>query len=151
MKVKDLMTIKVISVKLGTPYKEVAKILRQKGLTGVPVVNENDDLVGFVSEKDLFNALYPLYNSYYEHPEEFTDKENRDKRAEALMNEYIDSFMKKNVITVSPDMPILSAGAIMLANHVHKFPVVENNKIVGIISREMIYNKAIEKMVPCKL
>jgi len=53
--------------------------------------------------------------------------------------------MLKNFITVRPDTPVLTAGAVMLAHHVHQLPVLENSKLVGIVSWEQIYHRIFEK------
>lgn len=137
------MKTNVITITKEATYEEAARILYENKLTGVPVV-ENDEIVGFISEKDLFRVLFPFYNSYYKHPEMYTDNEQRESKANDIRNHDIGRFMKKDVLTVGPDMPVLSAGALMLANGIHKMPVVENNKIIGIIDREIIY-KAIFK------
>jgi CBS domain-containing protein len=46
----------------------------------------------------------------------------------------VDEIMTRNVITVSPDLEALKAGAIMTARHVKQLPVVQNHKVTGIIS-----------------
>lgn len=145
MKVRDLMAKDVISLKKDTTYRDAVKILLEKKLVGAPVTDENNNLIGYLSEKDLFRALYPSYGSYYGHPEAYTNPEDREGKARELKNESISKFMTKNPITVGPDLPALSAGAIMLANRVHKFPVLEDGKVVGIISREMIYRQIFKR------
>ena len=141
MKVRDVMVTDVISVNPETTYQEVVTILLEHNLAGAPVVDNKNNLVGYVSEKDLFRALYPSYGSYYEHPENYTKPEEREGKIEELRDEPVKKFMTNTPITVSPELPILSAGAILLANKVHKFPVVENGRVIGVISREKIYRK----------
>lgn len=143
MLVKELMKTKIITIHKDATYEEAAKILYDHKLTGAPIV-ENDEIIGFISEKDLFIVLFPFYHNYYKHPEMYTNNELRENKANEIRNHNIAKFMKKDVLTINPDMPVLSAGALMLAHGIHKMPVVENNKIVGIIDREAIY-KAIFK------
>ncbi|MFA7663084.1 MAG: CBS domain-containing protein [Patescibacteria group bacterium] len=145
MKVRDVMATDVISLTKDTTYEEAVKKLLENNYAGFPVIDDNDKLVGYLSEKDLFRALYPSYGNYYNHPESYTDPESREAKVNELKDEPISKFMTTNPITVSPDLPILSAGAIMLAHRVHKFPVVEHGRVIGVVSREMIYHKIFDR------
>ena len=68
MKVRDLMKKDFITLNPQNTYEEVVALLYNNNLNGAPVINENNELVGYVSEKDLFRILYPYYKSFYEHP-----------------------------------------------------------------------------------
>ncbi|MDD4995977.1 MAG: CBS domain-containing protein [Patescibacteria group bacterium] len=145
MKVKDIMQKKVISLRPDNTYEEAVKILYNNDITGAPVIDEEENLVGYVSEKDLFNILYPYYKSYYEHPEIYTDFEKREDKAQEIKYQPVERFMNKSPLTIEPEMFVMSAGAIMLAQRIHQFLVVEKRKVVGIISREMIYRTIFKK------
>lgn len=144
MKVKDIMEKDVVSVSPTATYEEVAKILYKNQVSGVPVV-EKGKLIGIVSEKDIFRILYPFYKSYYEHPEMYTDMEARELKVRDVRGHQVKRFMTKDVITVESDMPIMKVGALMLAKKVSRFPVVDNGKVVGIVSRKMIYRAVLKK------
>jgi len=145
MVVKNLMQKNFITVRPNTSYQETAEILFKNKLSGVSVVSENNELVGFVSEKDLFRILYPSYQDYYKHPENYTNFEKRENKAHEVRHYPVEGIMSKNPITVRLDTPVLTAGAIMLAHHIHQLPVLENFKLVGIVSREQIYRRIFEK------
>lgn len=145
MKVKNVMTKKVITVKKGMTYQTVVKILLKNKISGAPVVDENGKLIGLISEKDLFRVLYPHYWNFYVNPEIYLDLESRENKIKEIKNDPIDNFFIRDVISVSPETPIMTAGAIMLARGIHRLPVVENNKIVGIVSREDIYHRIFKK------
>jgi CBS domain-containing protein len=145
MKVRDIMEKNVISVRPDTKYEEVAKILFQNNISGVPVVDENEKIVGFISEKDIFRILYPRYDSFYAQPEAYADLESREKKAEEIKNHRADVFMTKMPVLVGPDDPVMKAGALMLAKKVSRIPVVEAGRIVGIISRKMIYRAILKE------
>ncbi len=145
MKVKDLMYKHVISLRPDNTYEEAVKILYKNDIAGAPVVDEEDNIIGYVSEKDLFRILYPRYRNYYEHPENYTDMEKMENKAKEIRYQPVKEFMNKYPLVVEPDTPVLNAGAIMLAHQVHQFPVVENGKPIGIISREMIYRTIFKK------
>jgi len=145
MKVKDLMRKKIITLKPEDTYEDAVVLLYKNNLNGVPVVNDKEKLVGYVSEKDLFRILYPYYQSFYEHPESYTDGEDREKKAKEIRFHKVEIFMNKSPLTVDPEMPIMNAGALMLAHRVHKLPVIENDKIIGILDREAIYKAVFKK------
>ena len=145
MKVRDLMKKDFITLNPQNTYEEVVALLYNNNLNGAPVINENNELVGYVSEKDLFRILYPYYKSFYEYPESYTDGEKREEKAQEIRYHKVEVFMNKSPLTVDSDMPIMNAGALMLAKRVHQFPVIEAGKVVGLISRDLIYKTVFMK------
>lgn len=145
MKVRDIMETQVITLSPNTTYEEAARVLYENNISGAPVVDENNQTVGMISEKDLFKVLYPFYKSFYEHPEFYADNESRESKAKEIRGKKIEIFMSKDIATVTPDTPILTAGAVMLARGIHRLPVVEEGKIVGIISRKSIYRAILKE------
>ena len=145
MKVRDIMEKNIISARPNTRYEDVARILYQNNISGVPVVDENDKIAGFVSEKDIFRILYPRYDSFYAQPESYTDLEEREKKAGEIKNHKAEIFMTKMPVLIGPDDPVMKAGALMLAKKVSRIPVVEAGRIVGIISRKMIYRAILKE------
>ncbi len=139
MKVKDLMTKEVVSLRPDNTYEEAVVLLYKNNITGAPVVGNSNELIGYVSEKDLFRILYPYYKSFYEYPENYIDGEKRESKAGEIRLRPVEAFMNKSPLIVAPDTPIMNAAALMLANRVHQFPVVENGKVVGLIGRGIIY------------
>jgi CBS domain-containing protein len=145
MKVKQVMTKRVVKLTKDLTYQEVVKIFLKHKISGAPVVDEKDQVIGMISEKDLFRVLFPFYKSFYENPECYCNLEEREDKPREIKDDPIENFMIKNVCTVSPETPVMAAGALMLARGIHRLPVVENNKIVGIVSRVDIYRKILKK------
>ncbi len=139
MKVKDLMQKNFPTLRPESTYEEAVGLIYKNNVTGAVVTNENKELVGYISEKDLFKILYPYYKSFYESPENYIDGEKREEKAQEIRYHKVETFMNKSPLVVGPDMPVMNAGALMLANRIHQFPVIENGKVIGMISREMIY------------
>lgn len=145
MLVQEIMEPKVITVAPDSTYLAVAQLLYEHDVSGVPVVDFGAELVGIVSEKDLFRILYPYYQSYYEHPELYADLQAREGKAQEIKFHRVETFMTKKVYTVAPDDPIMKAGALMIAHHINRLPVVEGKKLVGIVTRKMIYRAILKK------
>jgi len=147
MKVRDLMIKEVLTLSPEITYASAVFFLRENKISGAPVVDSSGELIGFVSEKDLFRAIFPTTAGYHRHPEIYSDLESREEKVNELKGNAVSHYMIKNVTAVSPDTPILKAGAIMLANGFHRLPVIENNLIVGMIEREHIYRAILGRIV----
>jgi len=133
------MELNSITISRDATYEDVAKTLYTHGISGAPVIDEEGNLLGMVSEKDLFRILYPFYRSYYENPEVYADMESREGKLDEIRGKSVEVYMSREIVTIEPDAPIMRAGAIMLAKQIHRLPVVENGKLIGIITRRRIY------------
>lgn len=146
MKVKEIMESAVITIDKNATYEEAAKILYTNHISGAPVVNETGQVVGIVSEEDLFRIVFPYYRSYQEHPELYVDLEDRENKMKEIRKHKVEIFMSKDVAAIDPETPALKAGGIMLARDVLRLPVIENGKLVGIISRKTIYHSVLNNI-----
>ncbi len=139
---KDIMTTDVVTVDPKTSVKEAANIMSEKGISGLPVV-QNGELVGIVTENDLIikdkKLHFPEYinviggiiylESYKKFREEF-------KKFTAVN---VEELMTKDVITVSPDDSIEDIATIMHQENVNRLPVVDNSgQLIGIVTRANI-------------
>ena len=111
VQVSDLMSFPVLTVQSDTPMKAVAKILREKGCTGVPVV-EGEKLVGIISRRDF-----------------------RRVKRESQLSSPVKAFMSREVQTVEPGMGPMPAARLMVKHDIGRLPVVEDGKIIGIVTR----------------
>jgi len=141
MKVKEIMKKEVITVSPDTSFEEGVKLLFKSRISGMPVVNRRKTVVGLVSEKDFFRALHPSYQEYYESPISFTKFEELERDALAKVKSLkVRDIMTQEVEAVSVNTPLLKIGAIMLAKHIHRLPVIDGRrKLLGIVSRRDIY------------
>ncbi|PIR38599.1 MAG: histidine kinase [Candidatus Zambryskibacteria bacterium CG10_big_fil_rev_8_21_14_0_10_42_12] len=144
MKVRDVMQVRVITILPDAPYEEAARLLRVYNVSGVPVVDESGHIIGILSEKDLFRALYPNYADFYKNPEAYLDLEAREKVVAHLRGKPVRDIMSSELTIVSPEDKVMKAGSIMLTKSVHRLPVVEEGKLVGIISRRDIFKNIIQ-------
>jgi len=137
----------VITVSPTATYEEAAKIMHTNNVSGIVVVDGENNVLGIVSEKDLFKAMFPLYEEYAVSPDITVDKDDLEGNIESIRNQPIEKYMARKVRTIGPDSPILSAGGLMLAHGLHRLPVVENNKLIGIVTREDIYGTVLMKLL----
>lgn len=147
MQVRDVMERIVVSVSPDTSYRDAALMMCTHNFSSLPVVNSDGQLVGVVSEKDLFRAVYPQYEEFARNTEAFPDEEAEEDRVEEISDTPISDYMVNEVITVDADAPILKAGGLMLAHAIHRMPVLENGRMVGIVSREDVYGSIIRRHI----
>lgn len=146
MIVKNIMKKDVVTIPHTATYYEAAKILHDHNISGAPIVDEQNKLVGMITEKDLFKVQYPFYKSYYENPELYADAEDRENKASEIKDDVIEKFYSHDITTVTPDTLIMQAGAMLIAKGIHRMPVVDDDgKIVGIISRGDIFRQVLKR------
>ncbi|HWR00156.1 MAG TPA: CBS domain-containing protein [Candidatus Methylomirabilis sp.] len=145
MKVRDVMKSDVHTIPSTATYEEAARILYDHRIGGAPVVDAEGRLVGLVSEKDFFRVLYPYERSFYTDPEAYLDLEERETKVNDIRHHAVQTFMAKDVVTITPDAPIMQAGGLMLAKQVHRLPVMDEGKLVGVVTRGMIYRAILKQ------
>jgi CBS domain-containing protein len=144
IKVKDVMK-KPIVVNPNDDIMDVIRLFRENKISGAPVV-EDGRLVGIISESDIvktitthneaIDLILPSPLDLIELPLKTTLKiEEFKEDIEKALKTKVKDVMTKNVITISPDKTINDAAKLMIENNIKRLPVVENGKLIGIITR----------------
>jgi tRNA nucleotidyltransferase (CCA-adding enzyme) len=117
VQISDLMSFPVITVTGDTSMEKVARILKEKGCTGLPVV-KNKRLVGMISRRDF-----------------------RKVKKESQLKAPVKAFMTTNVLAIEPGKSPMQAARLMVKHDIGRLPVVEKGRIIGIITRSdaMLY------------
>lgn len=136
---KDIMSKNVITIKKDATIEEIARLLTEKNISGVPVVDDDDKLIGIVSEKDLiYKDVDPKFPSYIEvlGGVFFVDgiKQYEEKLKKLLANRAED-IMTAKVIAVNEDTDIKEIAELMIEKSVNRVPVLKDGNLVGIVSR----------------
>jgi CBS domain-containing protein len=145
MKVKNIMITDFITLTSNTTFFEAAKRLLVNHASGAPVLDDFGKLVGIISEKDLFRALYPSYKEFYLQPDEFILGNSLEDTVQDAKHKKVGEIMSKRLITTTPEGSILKIGGLMVATGIHRVPVVEDNKVVGMVSRGDVYRAVLQK------
>lgn len=119
------MATPVIAARHDTNLHDAEELLKKNRITGMPVLNEKDEIIGILSEKHLL-SIYDIRSE-----EDITDLSFR------LPYEYktwVEEIMTKEVIAVDEDTAIEDICRLMLENHIHRVPVLRDKKVVGMIS-----------------
>lgn len=138
----QIMSRDVISVSLQTTVKEIAAILNEKKISGLPVVNEKKELVGIVSEGDLiWKVARPHIPPHIQllggiiFLENFGEISLELKKMMALTASEI---MTSKVVTITEETAVEDAAALMLNKKINRLPVTRGKEVVGIITRSDI-------------
>jgi len=139
LKAKDIMTTDVITVSPGTTIEEFARMLTEHKISGAPVVNDNGDLTGIVTENDLISqnkrlhipTIIRLFDAWIA----IESLAKIEKEIKKMAASTVSDICTKNVITVTENTPVDEIATIMSEKKVHLIPVVEGRKIRGIIGK----------------
>ena len=134
MKVLDVMSPRVVTVGAKTPLRDVLQLMLRYHLNDIVIVDGEQRIAGIVTYPDLSRKLLPTEQELMEHEEYMTTPQSMEDRFAKISSVPVDEVMTRNVITVSPDLEALKAGATMTARRVKQLPVVQNQKVIGIIS-----------------
>ena len=141
LRIKDLMSTEVVTLEETLPIKDAWARLVEHRISGAPVVDAANNLVGMVSQHDLLMKIFAdsmrggESNSFYFALPSLADGfvPSGDELHKVLKTP-IRKVMNPHVITVKPDESFSMVAAIMRENHIHRVVVAEGKKIVGIVS-----------------
>lgn len=149
MKVADIYQKEVLSVRVDTPVKEVSKIIFGRGVNGVPVIDKNQKVVGFITERDILAALFPSVQEYIEDPVHAANFEEMEEKIIEVLSYPAKKIMNRSVTTVMPDTLLLRAESLMLAKKVGRLPVVNaQGNLVGIIAKGDVFRAVVGEKLP---
>ncbi len=138
MKVKDIMTKDIKTVSKETTVQEVARILVEKNITSVSVVDEDNRVVGIISENDLIckdvDPALPATMEYLGGIIFLTGIDNYEAELKKLTATKAEQMMSEDVITVEPNNTVKELGRLLIDENIHSVPVVEADKLVGIVT-----------------
>ncbi len=124
IRAKHIMSKKVLTVTEDSKIRHVMKLLSENRVTGLPVVSEDMDLLGIVTEKDILKVL--LYGK------DIKTKTVRD-------------LMATDIVFFEEDEDLMTIFRTLVEDNFRRVPIVSNGKLTGIISRTDIINFLAEK------
>lgn len=136
MRARDVMTREVLAVKPETSVYDVARLLVEQRISGVPVVDEELKLVGILTEGDLFRrreiGTEKIRSWWSEMVASTATLASEYAQSSAWM---VGDLMSREVIAVGPDTPLREIAEIFESRSINRVPVVKDRKLVGIVSR----------------
>lgn len=113
IQVSDLMSFPVTTIRENATMEKAANLLREKGCTGVPVVDGKKRIVGIISRRDF----------------------QRKIKKESQLKAPVKAFMSNNAITIEPGKSPGDASSLMIKHDIGRLPVINDGKIIGIVTR----------------
>ena len=127
---RDIMRHPGVCLKANMSLDQVSDHLSRYHMSGAPVVDDEQHLVGFVSEYDCLERL--MQSSYY-----------CDNTVQ------VSDVMTEGTVTTTPVMPIIDLASEMNSNKVNVMPVVENAKVVGVVTRGDVMRSLVKNLDMC--
>lgn len=140
---QDIMTSEVVTVQKEMMVSELARLLSEKRISGAPVVDEEGNLVGVVTENDLIDqakkvhipTVMALFDSFVflENPERL------EKDLKKMSASTVGDICSSNIVTVQNDTPVDELATIMAEKKVHTLPVLDGEgSMIGVIGKSDI-------------
>lgn len=141
LKVKDIMTNSVITLSPDDYVTKVEEIFKTNNIHHIPIVDEDNKVVGIISKTDFLMACQSLT---------FYNKDFKDEKNQRLFRSLLTSdLMTKQVAKLNEEDSVMVAAGIFKENLFHALPIVNaNNKLVGIVSMLDLINYAYRDRVP---
>jgi acetoin utilization protein AcuB len=133
MYVADWMAKKVFTVSTSTNVVEAIRTMQEKKVKHLPVVDTSNKVVGILSDRDIKEYTPSKVSSFDVHELNYI-----------LFTTKVKAIMKKKVFTTAPDTPIEEAAMVMYDNDIGCLPVIENGKLIGIISDRDLFRVLVD-------
>ena len=137
---RDIMTRNVVTVKKDQPISDLSKLFIENHFNGVPVLDDAGKVIGVVTQSNLIeqnkNLHIPTVIALFDAVLFLESEKKFESDVKKLTGSKIEDIYHKNPITVSRDTELNEITTIMAEKDVHTLPVLENDKLVGIIGKK---------------
>lgn len=151
MKVKDVMSVKIITVGSELTLRQLWKIIFKIHVNAVPVVDAKKKLLGIITKDDILKLLYPDYEDLVEDFFSVADFEDMEHRIDTLGKKKAKDIMCKRVIYTREDSPIMRALSRMITRNFNQLPVLsDDDRLVGMVTKGDIFYALFKKHLTIK-
>lgn len=137
--VADAMSRDPIVVQPETPLQEAIKILAERRISGLPVVDDRGKLVGVISETDLMwqetGVTPPAYIMFLDSVIFLKNPATYERDLHKALGQTVGEVMSRNPLTVTPDCTLKAAAQLLHEHQVRRLPVLDSGKVIGILTR----------------
>ncbi len=135
---KDIMTRDMITIHHTASLRELSKLLSERGITGVPVVDEEGHLLGMISMRDVIREEVRTLGANLEYQDiyELFSSALNIEETEGISTRHIwvEEIMARDMYTAEETTPVWEICRSMYARNVHRVPVVRDGKLVGLVT-----------------
>jgi len=144
LKIKEVMIPDLTSVSADTPIKEAVKIMSQERIVGLPVVDNDQNVIGIITESDIAKACLPGYYKELQNPSFIPDFNQFSQQAKKIAHFPVKEFMTREVFTVEEDTSRTETANLLFRKQLRIVPVVRAGKLVGILTPSCLCKHAME-------
>jgi CBS domain-containing protein len=141
MKVRDVMTVEVVTAHPDTSVNLVARLMAGRDISGIPVV-EGGGVIGIVTELDLIvrntRLKPPAFFALLDARIPLETPAHYRERLRHMLGTHARDVMTEKVVTIGPEEELETLAEVMVTQRVNPLPVVEDGALVGIVSRSDI-------------
>ncbi len=145
MKIKEVMILDLTSVSADTPIKEAVKIMSRQRMVGLPVVDNEQSIIGIITESDIAKACLPGYYKELQNPSFIPDFDQFSQQAKKIAHLPVKDFMTTVVYSVEEDTSRTEAANLLFRKHLRIVPVVRLGKLVGVLTPSSLCKNAMEE------
>ncbi len=140
LKAKDIMTSGALTLEPESDVATAAKLLLDKHLNGVPVVDRNGELVGVICQSDLVaqqkSISMPSFFTILDGFISLSSSDDLEKEVNKIAATKVAHAMTSDPVTVTPETSIEKIADLMVERKLYTLPVVENGKLIGVVGKE---------------
>jgi len=137
---RDIMTKNVVTVRPETEITEEAKILLENHFNGLPVLDDQDRLVGIICQGDLIvqqkKFPMPTLFTFFDGLIPLTSDRSLEKEMGKIAATTVAQAMTPDPVTIDPDASLEDIATLMVNNNIHTLPVLDRRRLVGVIGKE---------------
>lgn len=138
LKAKDIMTKDVITIRSEATVEELARLLMEHRISGVPVVNDENRIEGIVTENDLIRknkrlhipTVIRLFDAYL-----MVGSKSMEKEIKNMAATTVDEICTREVVSITEETTLDEIATIMAEQHTHLLPVLSDGAVVGIVGK----------------
>jgi CBS-domain-containing membrane protein len=138
LKAKDIMTKDVITIRDEATVEELARLLMEHRISGVPVVNDENKIEGIVTENDLIRknkrlhipTVIRLFDAYL-----MVGSKSMEKEIKNMAATTVDEICTREVVSIKEETSLDEIATIMAEQHTHLLPVLSDGAVVGIVGK----------------
>jgi CBS domain-containing protein len=140
LKARDMMTKNVITATPDMEIAQAARLLLENHFNGLPVVDDKGRLIGIICQDDLIvqqkKLPLPSLFTFFDGLIPLTSYRSLEKEVDKIVASTVSQAMTPDPITIDPDTSLEDIATLMVGNNIHTLPVVEGDRLVGIIGKE---------------
>jgi len=134
MLVHEVMSAGLVTVRKTDTIRSAVVKMMNRNCGAIPVVEGDARLIGMVTLRDVLLPLYPNYGDYIHDNVRSRDFVEMEEGYPQVLGGKVEEIMSQNPLTVAPHDPVLEAASYMGLKNFRRIPVVDNGRLVGMLS-----------------